>query len=344
MKRPGGGSKHVDPGLDEAFRYADSTRNKIEAAKEQARKHPMETAVGILDGIPTNMQHLREQAATLYGVDIADPEKALKAYKVRDYAHTLGFLHKLNMYSVYEELQRKLQHYRSDPELSREELAARICEVGIEALNAPDEVYLHILNEQRHFVDSRGSTEAAKIAKNEEARRMAAHLATRTSPHRNRSLRKALDKIRGYDGPGRLNTLLRELYIEAPQAWDEQSNADQRLLSTRTAAAKKIVERLRGETSSEAELAAFADREAAQKQVRELELATFDQREAALKQARKSGLTPREYKLFGLVVSDPKRFLRKNGKLNHADAAQEMGVAVGTIKSLWSRTRKTLRV
>jgi DNA-directed RNA polymerase specialized sigma24 family protein len=42
-----------------------------------------------------------------------------------------------------------------------------------------------------------------------------------------------------------------------------------------------------------------------------------------------------------LVVSDPKRFLR-NGKLNHNEAAQEMGVAVGTIKSLWSRTRKTL--
>lgn len=138
MKRPGGGSKHVDPGLDDAFRYADSGRNKIEAAKEQARKHPIETAVEILDGIPTNMQHLREQAATLYGVDIADPEKALKAYKARDYVHATGFLQKLNMYSVYEELQRKLQQYASDPALSREELAAKICELGIEMLNAHD--------------------------------------------------------------------------------------------------------------------------------------------------------------------------------------------------------------
>lgn len=156
---------------------------------------------------------------------------------------------------------------------------------------------------------------------------MAAHLATRTSLQRNRSLAKAIDEIREYEEPHgreRLKTLLRELYVEAPQSWDEQRNASQRLLATRTAAAKKIVERLRTETSCEAELAAFADRE------------------AALKQAREAGLPPREYELFGLVVSDPKRFL-KNGKLNHNEAAQEMGVAVGTIKSLWSRTRKTLR-
>src|SRR5215211_698232 len=327
MTRLGGGNKHVDPGLDDAFRYADSTRNKIEAAKKQAREHPMETAEGILKGIPTTMQHLREQAATLYGVDIADPEKALKAYKARDYVHTLGFLHKLSMYSVYEELQCKLQQYTSDPALSREELAAKICEVGIEATNAPDEVYLHILNEQRHFVDSRGSTEVAEIAKNEEARRMAAHLATRTSLRKNRPLEKAVDEIREYDEPPgreRLKTLLRELYVEAPQVWDDQRNASQRLLSTRTAAAKKIVERSRGETSTEAELPTFA------------------QREAALKQARAAGLTPREHELFGLVVSDPKRFMR-NGKLNHNEAAREMGAAVGTIKSLWSRIRKTPR-
>jgi hypothetical protein len=327
MTRLGGGNKHVDPGLDDAFRYADSTRNKIEAAKKQAREHPIETAEGILKGIPTNMQQLREQAATLYGVDIADPEKALKAYKARDYVHTMGFLHKLSMYSVYEELQCKLQQYTSDPALSREELAAKICEVGIEATNAPDEVYLHILNEQRHFVDSRGSTEVAEIAKNEEARRMAAHLATRTSLRKNRPLAKAVDEIREYDEPHgreRLKTLLRELYVEAPQVWDDQRTASQRLLSTRTAAAKKIVERSRGERSSE------------------VELSTFAKREAMLKQARAAGLTPREHELFGLVVSDPKRFLR-NGKLNHNEAAREMGVAVGTIKSLWSRIRKTPR-
>ena len=73
-----------------------------------------------------------------------------------------------------------------------------------------------------------------------------------------------------------------------------------------------------------------------------VDLAAFAERERLLKKAREAALTPREYELFGLVVSDPKRFLR-DGKLNHNEAAREMGVAVGTIKSLWSRTRKTLR-
>jgi DNA-directed RNA polymerase specialized sigma24 family protein len=32
----------------------------------------------------------------------------------------------------------------------------------------------------------------------------------------------------------------------------------------------------------------------------------------------------------------------KNGKLNHSEAAHAMGVAVGTTKSLWSRTKKKI--
>jgi DNA-directed RNA polymerase specialized sigma24 family protein len=42
-----------------------------------------------------------------------------------------------------------------------------------------------------------------------------------------------------------------------------------------------------------------------------------------------------------LVVGDTERFFR-NGKLDPAEAARELGLAVGTIKSLWSRIRKTL--
>ena len=60
-----------------------------------------------------------------------------------------------------------------------------------------------------------------------------------------------------------------------------------------------------------------------------------------LKRAREAGLTPREHELFRLVVGDTERFFR-NGKLDPAEAARELGLAVGTIKSLWSRIRKTL--
>ena len=46
-----------------------------------------------------------------------------------------------------------------------------------------------------------------------------------------------------------------------------------------------------------------------------------------------------------MVVREPERYLRylgENLKLNHAEAAKEMGVAIGTVKSLWSRIKKTL--
>ena len=79
----------------------------------------------------------------------------------------------------------------------------------------------------------------------------------------------------------------------------------------------------------------------------EIELAEFADREMrlkVLKQAKSAGLPPREYELFALVVNDPRRFLRSNRKLNHREAAEELGVAMGTVKSLWSRTRKTFLV
>jgi DNA-directed RNA polymerase specialized sigma24 family protein len=74
-----------------------------------------------------------------------------------------------------------------------------------------------------------------------------------------------------------------------------------------------------------------------------LELARFADKEVLMKRARQAGLPPREQELFRLVFGNPDRFLR-NGKLNHSEAARELGVAVGTTKSLWSKIRRTLAV
>jgi hypothetical protein len=134
--------------------------------------------------------------------------------------------------------------------------------------------------------------------------------------------------------PGESNyeRLIQEMSGEVWNAWRERRSAwkprafnPDQVMEMRS----EIARRLEGRTasSSETDLGTFADRE---------------KRFQLLKRGREAGLTPREHELFGLVVSDPKRFLR-NGKLNHNEAAQEMGVAVGTIKSLWSRTMKTLR-
>jgi hypothetical protein len=73
----------------------------------------------------------------------------------------------------------------------------------------------------------------------------------------------------------------------------------------------------------------------------ELELAILAHRDALLKRGRDARLPPREYELFRLALGNPDRFL-PYGKLDHSEAARELGVAVGTTKSLWSRIRKTL--
>ena len=64
-----------------------------------------------------------------------------------------------------------------------------------------------------------------------------------------------------------------------------------------------------------------------------MELAAFAEREALLKKGRDAGLPPREYELFSFFVDNP-------GATN-AEAAQALGVAVGTVKSMRHRIKNT---
>jgi hypothetical protein len=63
------------------------------------------------------------------------------------------------------------------------------------------------------------------------------------------------------------------------------------------------------------------------------ELAAFAEREALLKKGRDARLPPREYELFRFFVDNP-------GATN-AEAAQALGVAVGTVKSMRHRIKNT---
>ena len=215
-------------------------------------------------------------------------------------------------------------------------------------MEATEAVLLHALSEISRLAQSVGGSGGAEIAKDAAALRLAGHLATRTSLDRNKRLAKALDEIRNYNKPtgrARLEALLRELYVEAPEVWSKYAQTDWQLRATRSEVAKNIEQRHKPR-AVEIDLAAFAEREALlieqrdKPQAVEFKLPTPAEREAVLKWGREAGLPPREYELLALVMGDPERFLR-NGKLNHSEAAQEMDRAVGTIKSLWSRIKKT---
>ena len=179
------------------------------------------------------------------------------------------------------------------------------------------------------------------------AKRLAGHLATRTSMI-NLRLARGLDELRVRKKPQsreRLDVLLRELYDRAPEAWDQRHRTDWRLRATRNAVLKKIEQRLPPREYKQVELTPLTESHARTPDETELaeevELAAFAEFQAVLKRGKEAGLPPRERELFALVTGDPEHFLR-NGKLDHGEAAREMGLANGTIKSLWSRIRKTL--
>lgn len=319
-------AKNLDTRLYDAFLAAAADRDKIKVFKDQARQYPSEAAAAVCRGVPLMIQHKREQAYTLYNVDLADQEWKQQA-KERNLSVVDGvlLLMSANTYLVLTLCQGKLDTYEKDASLPREEWATKVCQAGIEYLEATEAILLHALTEMHALAQSAGDSVAIELAQDAAAMRLAGHLATRTSLTKNKRLARALDEIRGYDKPvgrARLEALLRELYLEAPGVWSKYAQTDWQLRATRSEAAKNIEQRHKPHAV-------------------EIDLAAFAEREALLKRGREAGLPPREYELFALVMGDPGRFLR-NGKLNHREAAQEMDLAVGTIKSLWSRIKKTL--
>ena len=319
-------TEHFDTRLYEAFLAAVADRDKIEVFKNQARQHPTEAAAAVSSGVSLMIQHKREQANTLYNIDLADQEWKQHA-KERNLSleDSVLLLMSANTYLVLTVCQDKLDAYEKDKSLPREEWAAKVCQAGIERLEATEAILVHALTEMHVWAQSAGGSAATELAQEAAAMRLAGHLATRTSLTKNKRLAKALDEIRNYNKPtgrARLEALLRELYVEAPDVWSKHSRTDWQMRATRTEAAKKL-ERCHKAPPEEIEFAEFA------------------KREALLKQGREIGLPPREYELLRLVMGNPKRFFT-NYRLNHREVAREMDLAVGTIKSLWSRIRKSL--
>ena len=318
--------EQLDTRLYDAFLAAAADREQIKVFRDLAGKRPTDAAAAVCDAIPLLMQDTRQRAYESYGIDLADQKWKEKAKQRRlNLVEGVLLLMAANLYLVLEDCQAKLDAYASDTFLSGEEWATKVCTAGIAVLEATEAVLLHVLTELLAWAQSAGGSEEVELARDAAASRLAGHLATRTSLTMNKRLAKALDEIRRYDKPtgrARLEALLRELYLEAPGVWSKYAQTDWQLRATRSEAAKNIEQRHKPHAV-------------------EIDLAAFAEREALLKRGREAGLPPREYELFALVMGDPERFLR-NGKLNHREAAEEMDLAVGTVKSFWSRIKKTL--
>jgi DNA-directed RNA polymerase specialized sigma24 family protein len=149
-----------------------------------------------------------------------------------------------------------------------------------------------------------------------------AYFVVHTSLHTNKRLGKVIDKLREQNET-RFERLIKEVSGEVLAVWQEKRAA------------------WKGEYFQQADLMEMRNEVVRRLEKREskppleVELATFADHEKLLKQAKAAGLPPREYELFNLrVVENPGMSLR--------EAAQRMGIAEGTAKSLWSRIKKTL--
>lgn len=310
--------------LDQAFRQAGAHREKAKVLKGAAERNPTETAALAREVIPVLMDQNRANAAQLCEVDVADPDWSRDPVWQEKAAHLdfldLAMVYQIgNNYLVFEQCEKAIADLDSDASLPEEDRAAKICETVVSTFEALSAAWLHELAELRAWVcfSDGEDSKAAQLAKDEEGRRLAGHLATKISLGRNLRLAKALDEIRERNKPAsreRFEALLRELYVEAPPVWAERSSTDWQLRATRSTTLKKIEGRDRQGPSVETELAAFAERE------------------ALLRKARDPNLTPRENELV--------RFFIENLSATNADAARALGIKEGTVKSLKARIKK----
>ena len=122
---------------------------------------------------------MRTQGREAHGVNIACEgwEEQFKKHQrpsaAEDALAEAGLLlMRANLYVVFSWCQTKLAAIAADRSLSDEEQAAKVCEVGVEAVRGVEQVYLHNLQELRYQT----SGEAEKIAKDELATQLASLL------------------------------------------------------------------------------------------------------------------------------------------------------------------------
>jgi DNA-binding CsgD family transcriptional regulator len=299
-----------DAKLQASFDVADATRNRIEEFKKLAKQDPAAAAANVSKLIPYHMQRVRTQAREAHGVDIVrEGWKEQFKQKLHTEIEAGLLLLAANHYLVLSRCQTKLDTYAADVTLTNREWAVKVCEVGVEALRGIEQAYLHNLQELQYQT----SGEAEKFVKDELATRLVGDLATQISVTRNKRLAKALDGVREHNKPAsreRFETLLRELYALAPEAWADLHAIDWQLKTTRSAVLKKI-EQPQTPHVEEGELAMF----------------THAEREALLlKRGRDARLPPSEYELLKLLAAKP--------KIPNREAADKLGKSVGTVKKL----------
>lgn len=300
--------------VEKTFRSAATHRDVITRRKKHARENPELLAMRIVDVVPRSLKEARTVGFEKYGLDLADAE-AVRNFQASSVAEWQIVSYLSSYYLIYSACWRLIGQYAVDPNLTGVPGAQAVCEAYLEATER------HLYTIALDFDELRKKLPEESFPNEELAKVLSGIVATRTSLHSNPPLRAAIDERREYSRDKsakreRFEQLLEDLPAQVLEVWEEAAHPLGSLYEIRTEVARRLGKRDR-KPPPEVELAAFADRE------------------KVLKQAKDAGLPPREYELFKLrVVENPGMSLR--------EAAQRMGIAEGTAKSLWSRIKRTL--
>ena len=300
--------------VEKSHRAAKRHRKVIDALKKHTRENPELLAMRIVEVVPASLEKTRSKVLKQLDLDLADVE-AVRSFEARSVAEWQVIAWLATYYQIYSAFWRLVGQYATDPSLTGIRSAQAVCEAYLEAKER------HLYTIALDFDELRKKLPEESFPNEELAKVLSGIVATRTSLHSNPPLRAAIDERREYSRDKsakreRFEQLLEELPAQVLEVWEESAHPLGDLSEIRTEVARRL-----GKRDSKPPL--------------EVELATFAEHEKLLKQAKDAGLPPREYELYKLrVVENPGMSLR--------EAAQRMGIAEGTAKSLWSRIKRTL--
>lgn len=299
--------------VEKTFGVASSHREVVDAIKKHASENPELLATRIVEVVPERLKEARTVGLKVFEIDLADPA-AVRGFKTSSVVEWQIVSWLGNRHQIYSAFLRLVLKYAADSNLTGVRSAQAVCEAFIEAVER------HLYAVALDFDELRRNLPEESFPGEELAKILSGIVATRISLRHNPPLRKAIDERRRYSrGKSakreRFDQLLEELPGQVLDVWQEATHPLGSLFGIRTEVARRLDSR-----SSEPSV--------------EVQLATFVDREKILKLARDAGLPPREFELFRLRIENP--------GITHREAAQRMGIAEGTAKSLWSRTKKTL--
>ncbi len=301
-----------DAGLRKNIAQVHKTNKAFKNLKALADEHPATVGMTILQMLPTQMDALEKEAAD-FGISLGDRgdwEKVLQRRGTIENAFKV-----VTMADSYERLREAKARIELQGRnlacsvVDTEEFCRSVCDIYLEMLKGIQAGRVGLVAAlQKRLPNNFEDTALATV--------ISGYLIAHISLRHNKRLRAAIDSLRE-EGESGFARLLKELPAEALEHWNESPRYTGDLMNLRTAVAHALEEQ--GAQPKENELAEFVNRE---------------QREKLLKRARAAGLTPREHELFALLLEHPRMKLR--------EAADKLGVSVGTVKSLKSRIKKTL--